>query len=384
MSGARVMLWVQHLLGIGHQRRAAVIARQLCRRGARVCYVSGGYPLPSLDVGEAELIQLPPARTADATFDTLIDEQGEPVSPAWQRARRDTLLKVFDDFRPDVLLTESYPFGRGLLRFELEPLVERAHRRRPRPRLVSSVRDILQPRSDKRNQAIAELVRSRYDLVLVHSDPRVVELSVSFPVAEAIRDQTRYTGYVTEDGLVASAAGEGSGVLISGGGGVVAERLLQAALGAHPLSRLNGEPWRVLAGPAVGDAAFERLRGLAHGGARVERNRADFAALLADCRVSVSQGGYNTLMDVVSARARALIVPFSDAGQAEQPTRARLFAARGLVQVLPAEALEPSALAAAIDRTADARRPPAGALDLDGAGRAAEWVLRLAAGENGG
>ena len=383
MSGARVMLWVQHLLGIGHQRRAAVIARQLCRLGAKVCYVSGGCPLPSLDVGEAELIQLPPARTADATFETLVDEHGDPVSPAWQQNRRDRLLQLFDRFEPDVLLTESYPFGRGLLRFELEPLVERSHRRRPRPRLVCSVRDILQPRSVKRNQAISELVRSRYDLVLVHSDPRVVELSASFPAAGAIRDQIRYTGYVTEDGPVTTGAGEGSGVLISGGGGVVAERLMQAALGAQPRSRLKDEPWRVLAGPAVGEAAFERLRDLAHGGARVERNRADFAALLARCRVSVSQGGYNTLMDVVSARARALIVPFSDAGQAEQPTRARLFAARGLVQVLPAEELEPSALAAAIDRTAAAPRPPAGALDVDGAGRAAEWVLRLAAGENG-
>ncbi len=173
-------------------------------------------------------------------------------------------------------------------------------------------------------------------------------------------------------------------MLISGGGGVVAERLLQAALKAKPLSRLKDEPWRVLAGPAVGEAAFERLRGLAPSGVRVERNRADFALLLAACRVSVSQGGYNTLMDVVRARARALIVPFSDAGQAEQPTRARLFAARGLVQVLPPEALEPPALAAAIDRTAAAPRPPVGALDLDGAGRAAEWVLRLAAGEDGG
>ncbi len=198
MSGARVMLWVQHLLGIGHQRRAAVIARQLCRRGARVRYVSGGFPLPSLDVGDAELIQLPPARAADAAFDTLLDEHGEPVSPAWQRNRRDRLLEVFDEFEPDVLVTESYPFGRGLLRFELEPLIERAHVRRSRPRLACSVRDILQPRSLKRNLAIAELVRSRYDLVLVHADPRVVELSASFEAADAIRDQIRHTGYVAE------------------------------------------------------------------------------------------------------------------------------------------------------------------------------------------
>src|SRR5262245_37790331 len=37
-----VMIYVQHLLGIGHQRRAAAIARALCKRALPVCYVSGG------------------------------------------------------------------------------------------------------------------------------------------------------------------------------------------------------------------------------------------------------------------------------------------------------------------------------------------------------
>ena len=135
MSGSRVMLWVQHLLGIGHQRRAAVIAKRLCRQGAEVCYVSGGYRLPDLDLGAARLLQLPPARAADASYKMLLDEDGAPVSAAWQRARRAALLKAFDEFRPHALVTESYPFGRGLLRFELEPLVDYAHRDRPRPRL---------------------------------------------------------------------------------------------------------------------------------------------------------------------------------------------------------------------------------------------------------
>jgi predicted glycosyltransferase len=371
------MLWVQHLMGIGHQRRAASIARLLCQRGAKVCYVSGGYPLTGLDIGKARLIQLPSARAADVSYETLLDAHGEPVSPAWQRARRDMLLTAFDDFRPDVLVTESYPFGRSLLRFELEPLIERAHRQKPRPRLLCSVRDIIQPRSDKRNQSIAELVRSRFDRVLVHSDPKVVEFSASFPAANAIREQIRYTGYVTRNGVAAATAGEGAGngTLVSGGGGVVAKRLLEAAIRARPLSRLRHEPWRVLAGPAISEAAFQRLQMLAEGSVRVERNRADFPRLLANCRVSVSQGGYNTLLDIVQARARAVIVPFSDGDQAEQSARALLFQQKGLVHVLAPETLAADTLAAAIDRAASLPRPPSGVLDLGGAQRSAELVL---------
>ena len=372
-----MMLWVQHLLGIGHQRRAALIAKQLCQRGAEVCYVSGGYPLPGLDPGDARLVQLPPARAADSSYRTLLDECGEPVSADWRHTRRELLLRVFDDFRPHALVTESYPFGRGLLRFELEPLIERAHLARPRPRLLCSVRDIIQPRSEKRNQAIAELVLARFDRVLVHSDPRVVEFGASFPAAGAILERIRYTGYVAESGATetVSAEGNGTGVLVSGGGGVVAESLLEAALRAHSLSRLCHEPWRVLAGPAVGAAAFQRLKKLARGSARVERNRTDFLALLAACRVSLSQAGYNTLIDVVAARARAIVVPFNDGDQSEQPARAKLFAQKGLVQVLSSGNLDPSLLAAAVDTAADAPRPPAGILDMGGAERAAELVL---------
>lgn len=373
----RVMLWVQHLLGIGHQRRAAMIAKRLCQRGAEVCYVSGGYPLPDLDLGTAGLIQLPPARAADAGYRTLLDEQGVPVSARWRCARRELLLKILDDFRPHALVTESYPFGRGLLRFELEPLVERAHDAVPRPRLCCSVRDIIQPRSPKRNQRIAELVQARFDLVLVHSDPEVVEFGASFPPADAIRERIRYTGYVAETDAAEHVVGRGAGigVLVSGGGGVVAERLLETALRAQPLSRLRHEPWRVLAGPAINGGAFQRLKSLAGGNARVERNRADFPELLSACRVSVSQAGYNTLIDVVRARARAVVVPFSDSDQAEQPARARLFAQKGLVQVIESEDLDPPGLAAAIDKAAEAARPPVCALDLGGAERTAELVL---------
>ncbi len=381
MSRFRVMIWVQHLLGIGHQRRAALVASHLCRQGADVCFVSGGYPLPDLDIGRASFVQLPAARAADFRYQTLLDAEGRPAGDAWRSARRDALLRAFDGFSPHALITETYPFGRGLLRFELEPLIRRARGTRPRTRLFCSVRDVIQPRSRKRNEAIADLVRDCFDAVLVHADPSVVEFGASFPPADKIRDRIRYTGYVAQHGGAPApdAAGvtHGSGVLVSGGGGVVSEQLLEAALRARSLSRLRDEPWRVLAGPAISQAAFERLKALAADGAVVERNRTDFPALLAACRVSVSQGGYNTLLDIVQARARAVVVPFSNGDQSEQPARAHLFSQKKLVHVLASEELNPARLAIAIDQTAETARPPSGALDLGGADRSAEIVLAM-------
>ena len=39
----RVFFWVQHLLGIGHLRRAATVARHLADGGFDVLLVSGGF-----------------------------------------------------------------------------------------------------------------------------------------------------------------------------------------------------------------------------------------------------------------------------------------------------------------------------------------------------
>ena len=79
MSGG-VLYYVQHLMGIGHQRRAAAVSRALCRQGLTVTYVSGGFPIPDLDVGPADFVQLPPARSADMRYHTLLGENGEAVT----------------------------------------------------------------------------------------------------------------------------------------------------------------------------------------------------------------------------------------------------------------------------------------------------------------
>jgi predicted glycosyltransferase len=116
------------------------------------------------------------------------------------------------------------------------------------------------------------------------------------------------------------------------------------------------------------------LAGLRGDGVVVERSRNDFTLRLRNCVLSVSQAGYNTVMETLQAGARAVLVPYAGGAESEQTSRARLLAGRGLVQVVEEDALTPAALAAAIDRAASAPRPAAGALDLDGARRSAALI----------
>ena len=318
----------------------------------------------------------PPPAPSDSGYRTLVDESGRAVDDAWRAARRDRLLGAFSEHAPHVLVTETYPFGRRLLRFELEPLVECA--RDAGCRVVSSIRDVLQPPSKQsRARDAADRVLACYEAVLVHGDPAFIPLDASFPEAERIRERIRYTGYVVAgEGLRAPAgAGEGE-IVVSAGGGAVAHRLVDAAIDCA--RRDPGLQWRILVGPNAGLDALSRWRGMASANAIVEPNRADFGSLLARARVSVSQAGYNTVADLLCAGARAVLVPFSADGEREQSIRAGVLADAGVAQVIDENLLAPEALLDAIRRADTSPAPPRRRVRLDGAGESADVILEIA------
>ena len=375
----RVMIWVQHLMGIGHQRRAAVIARALADRGVCVAYVTGGVGLPDVDPrGRVRIVALPAARVADASYRALVDVHGREVDDAWCTARREMLLAAFAEHAPHVLVTETYPFGRRLLGFELEPLVE--HARTAQCRLVSSIRDVLQPPSRlSKARAAADRVLECYDAVLVHGDPGFIKLDASFPEAERIRERVRYTGYVAAGPGPGAPPGEGDGeIVVSAGGGVAAHRLVDIVLeSARRESRLK---WRILVGPHAGADALASWRRAAAPNAIVERNRADFRSILSRARVSVSQAGYNTVTDLLATGVRAVLVPFAADGEREQSIRARVLAEAGVARVIDEDRLTAAVLLEAVRCAAPKTTPPCCRVRLDGAGESADAVLEIARG----
>src|SRR3954470_11952959 len=273
----KALIWVQHLLGIGHVRRAALIARAMTEAGMDVTVASGGFPVAGVSYGDARVVQLPPARAADKSFKLLVTEGDRPLDEAWKDRRRTALLSLADEIRPDILLLETYPFGRRQFRFELLPLLDRLSRQATRPLVAASVRDILVAKDNPAREAeMADIARRHLDLVLVHGDPELVPFEATFPPAETIRDLIRYTGYVAPARKPPVPDGDGQGeVVVSVGGGAVGLPLLRAAMEARPLTALANVPWRLLAGPDIPEAEFQALGASAPAGIIVERARPD-------------------------------------------------------------------------------------------------------------
>jgi predicted glycosyltransferase len=390
VSGKRVFVYVQHLLGIGHLKRAVTLARALAAEGLEVTLASGGFEVPGLAVSGVRMVQLPPTAAADMQFKVLVDETGKPIDDAWKHRRRDALMAAWRAADPHALLIELFPFGRRQMRFELLPLLDAAVCAARRPVIVSSVRDVLGggQRDPARQDEMLALFDRYFDHLLVHGDPAFIGFDRTFRHAGRLGLRLHYTGYVVDretPGGRAGRAGEGE-VIVSAGGGAVGRRLLETAVRARQFSSLANRTWRLLAGVNAGAAEYEALAALAgdFGGGRivVERVRADFTQLLENCLLSVSQVGYNTLMEILQAGARAVVVPWAGGNETEQTLRARLFAERGLIEMLEEGALAPETLAAAIDRAALRPRCAGHAVDLGGAQRSAallaQWTAALA------
>lgn len=390
MARRRVLLYVQHLLGIGHLKRAATLARALDAADLEVTLASGGFEVPGVIPAGIRTIQLPPTAAVDVRFKVLVDDAGKPIDEAWKRRRREALLMAQRAVDAHAILIELFPFGRRQMRFELLPFLEAARSAAHSPVIVSSVRDVLGggQHDPERQDGMLALFEQYFDHLLVHGDPRFISFDRTFRHAARIADRLHYTGYVVENPRASgdeSTAGEGE-VIVSAGGGAVGQALLETAVRARRFTGLAHRTWRLLAGINASAARYDALVALAaqsgDGRVIVERVRADFAQLLANCLISVSQVGYNTIMETLQAGTRAVAVPWAGGAETEQTLRARLLAERGLIELVEENALSAHTLAAAIDRAAQRPRGSAQDIDLGGAQRSAALVAQWTSGFN--
>jgi predicted glycosyltransferase len=377
----RLLLYCQHSVGLGHAVRSAALAAALTERFRVVLACGGEIPADFTPPEEVELVTLPAVR---ASLDGELVSRGAGTLGEARRRRRALLLRTLRSLRPAVVVVELFPFGRRRFADELVPLLEAALAAAPRPLLVSSVRDILVGRGHDQHahDTLACVLANRYlDAVLVHSDPRFARLEESFRPSIPLRVPVRHTGFVVPErsGPQRRFAHEPR-VVVSVGGGRVGEPLLRAALEARAL--LPDElALELVAGPLLPDDAWARLRDAANRtpGVQLHRFVPDLGEKLRTASASVSQGGYNTVLDVLRAGVPALVVPFADPREDEQTRRAARLERLGAVRVLAPECLDRDTLAAEI-RAVLRFRPRALDLDFDGA-RASATILAELAGD---
>ncbi|MEM8663052.1 MAG: glycosyltransferase [Pseudomonadota bacterium] len=370
----KAVVWVQHLLGTGHAVRAAAIGRALAGEGVATTLVLGARPPQTLDLSGMQTVELASVRATDGSFLHVVGEEGRPYETLMP-ARRDALLAVIDRVRPDIFLTETYPFGRRRFAQELAPALAVVRERGGV--VASSIRDVLVRKPAAKEAQMADLALRAYDRVLVHADPAFTTLGESFAAADRLAPLLRYTGYVDGGPVPVQIHEAGrAGVVVSAGGSGVGAALVSAAIEAARLSPPIA--WRILVPPALGpQMAAWRKRAPSH--VTLEPNRADFRALLARAALSISQAGYNTVLDVLCAGPRMILVPFAVHEETEQTDRAAALCARNLATVVPESALSPHTLSEAVARALAGPLPDPPSIDRNGARCSAAILMEDAA-----
>jgi predicted glycosyltransferase len=396
-----ILIYCQHLLGIGHLMRAAALARSLSRH--RVHLVLGGRVMGKMLASTPFNIYRLPALGCDHAVTHLIPlEPGQSLETV-QNKRRKKLLTLLDTIAPHLAVVEMFPFGRPWFRFELVPILEALHRQGVP--VVCSVRDVLVQKKDPLAYArqVLEDLHRYFRAVLVHSDPVLIRLEETFPAADRIPVPLYYTGYVdgaryewhscpghdkkhgqdaraienrepasqgvSRRGLV---AWPGSGVL----GGPVVEAILEAsAQGLLP----DLKPVRIYAGHCLDQSARTRLDQMARNtrGIMLKTFTRKLRNHLGRARAAVCMAGYMSAVDIMATHIPAVMIPIEHGG--EQMFRARKLQEAGYARVLPLAALNPHSLAHKVEEALQPREEPA-KVSLDGAPRSAGIIEAIMAG----
>jgi predicted glycosyltransferase len=384
---AQILIAVTHLLGSGHLVRAQHLARALAASGHAVTLASGGLMLRATGDEGFRFVQLPPVKVEGIDFRNLLDEAGQPIDADRRAARLAMLTGLAADLSPDVVITEHFPFGRRRLADEFLGLIAAARAANPAALVLASIRDVLvAPRADRIAEAERRLA-THFEGVLVHGDAQLLPLEASWPVSAELAGRLHYTGYIAptasahpEEGAQ-EAEGSHAEILVSGGGSGAALPLFRLCIAA---ARLAGpsRPWRLLVGRGMAPSEHEALRAMAPAHVTVEWARPDFPDLLARCALSISQAGYNTVLDLVAAGRPAIVVPFDAGNETEQAIRAEAMAKAGLAQCLRLEGavpLTPARLAGAVAQGLAGGAPKGLAIDRDGTAGSVAIIERLLA-----
>jgi predicted glycosyltransferase len=371
----KILFYCQNLLGMGHLVRTTELIRALSEV-FQICLIDGGQPVEGFEVPKGvEVVQLPTIQVevADSSVSKQLRVMGSPMSlEAVKDFRKTSLIRVFEQFQPDCLITEGYPFSKyKALAFEMLPFLEHIKSSGSPTTVLCSLRDIIMAKEfvdrDWEEQRRCEFANQYYDAVLIHSDPAIHRLEDNIARVSDLKIPIYYTGYVvqsepqeievnTEDTVHLNDPTPK--IVVSVGGGKLGHDLLESVIQSAPLLKAK-IPHRLIifAGPLMEETHYQRLKTLASGASNLTLHRftPNLIAYLKKADLSISLGGYNTTMNILKTGVPALIYPANK--DREQAIRAEKLEALTLLKILAPEDLAPERLASAIANSL-ANRPP--------------------------
>ena len=372
-----IAIYSQCLHGVGHYVRACSIAAALCTHADIILINAGRAVTEPQPPKGARLLDLPGIfRNSDTG--ALHSELALNTLDATLGLRRRVLETQLSRQRVDLLLIEYFPFQRWEFASEIFFLIGLMKDANPDIRICCSVRDLPRPfETEQERRRIVDTLNDTFSHLFVHADPAVGTSVDAFSLLKDVVIPVTYTGYITaswrdrhESDLSGSDLERFRGsVIVSAGGGMDSYNMLATCIDTWEELQREGFDNRLMVLCLGAFLPQEQVDVLLTKVQRTPNIRAfrfpsTFRQLLSVADLSISCAGYNTCVDVMQARIRAIFIP--SLSVSDQKRRAIRLQELGFGLAMSARTLQVADLKRAILDSLEGARPEV-SLSLAGA-----------------
>jgi predicted glycosyltransferase len=376
----KILLYSHDTFGLGNIRRTLLLADYLGAAYPRsaILVLTGSPMIHAFRIPpRVDYVKLPCVNRirADEYEPRFLADCGEEV-----RCTRSAIIeRTATAFAPDLFIVDKRAGG---IDNELVPALEAMRRLATPPRVVLGLRDILDApdvtgRSLRANGSF-DLIERFYDEVWIYGSRDVFDAVAEYHFPPAVAARSHFCGYLRRHAAPRTAHGGSPRILVTAGGGGDAAVLVLSYL--RGLAQVPEGEFQtvVVLGPQLDPETADGLRRLgAHrGDVEYVEFESNMPRRYEEADVVLSMAGYNTVCELLSAGARAVLVPRAEPVQ-EQLIRARRLAARGYFRMVEPSTLTPERLIDEARAVLASPPSPASRIDMEGLMRVRSRVHRL-------
>jgi len=373
----RILFYYTHQESLGHTTRLLSIIQALKKRyptQTEIAVFQGGMVQDYLDIPvEIKWINLP-----NPFYGRLDFKVTSKVDISKSKVRSDYMLSRIREFKPNIFITEFFPFGRRECYWELLPVLQYLKQKR-----VKIYASIGYPQVTKRNINMLLTVIKFYDRILIHiptdtenkyfyKNTDIPDLYMQFfKRHEKIID---FTGYILpfnaqktkkKESIQNMIIAKGKkSVLVTRGAGAYYPRIITNSI---LTKRHLGLQYYITINP--GPASSEKETNLFEkclsrnidNNIYIQKYIPNLSDYLASFNIIVSTAGYNTVVQLFYFRKKSIVIPFcgyqSKKGYIEQVSRAEMLKDYLGSSILNYDELSPQRLAFEIEKKNREKEP---------------------------
>lgn len=374
----KILFYCQYIYGIGHLVRTVTIARELSREHDIVFLYGGPDPANMIPVKKASTVLLDPVQ-ADDDFHKYSSLKNRKIEYAdLVRRRTKKIINAIKIHKPDLFWIEAFPFGRRKFRAELLPAINILRNDFPKCLICSSIRDIIFTEKDDpdHEQRVVDDLHSYFDMLFIHSDPTVLPLDWSFSLASKIKCKVVYTGFVSRvnrHNVKKTIWSDNGDIIVNSGGSSIGQEIFMTSIRCHQ-KYFNTRKLQIYLNPKLDgfESKISQLGKLKN--VFIHKFSWDYVNHLKSSAVSVSMGGYNSIVEAIYTRTPAIVVPYNK--NREQLSRVLKLKHENNFKIIEMNNLNSDLLRDEIEKVIDCN-PITPGIDMNGAKFIVDYLKKL-------